>query len=123
MKGIGTDIVARKRIHDLWQQYGQKFAQRILSEDELKVFANHKEPEAYLAKRFAAKEAIAKAVGTGIGQSISFQDISVMNNAKGKPEVVLNHKANLFVTQLGITQFHISLSDETDYALAFVLVE
>jgi len=119
--GIGTDLVHVPRIEKLLEKNPKSFAKRILSEDELAIFED-KDKTAFLAKRFAAKEAIAKALGTGIGSFISFTDISILNDDKGRPLVTYSHKVQNKLDTMGIISTHISLSDEREYALAFVTI-
>ena len=117
--GIGTDIVQKSRINVLWERFGNKFVQRILAPQEQAIFFKSNQKIAFLAKRFAAKEAVAKALGTGIGTALAFNEISVTNLPNGKPHVVLLGKAkNILDTK----SLMISLSDEKDYALAFVII-
>lgn len=119
--GIGTDMVTIKRIEKLHAEFGQKFAKRILSVKELSHYEKHASPNLFLAKRFAAKEAITKALGTGIGQHIGFHDISVLNYQSGQPFVDFSPKGQQFIKDNKISAVHISLSDEGDYALAFAV--
>lgn len=122
--GIGTDMVAKSRIKGLIERFPEKFAARILSEDELKYLKLNKQTTVdYLAKRFAGKEAVAKALGTGIGEKVAFNEISITNLPSGKPQVTLLGKAQTLITELNIKALHISLSDEKDFALAFAVVE
>ncbi len=118
--GIGTDLVSVNRISDLYKKSGDKFAYKILSEKEIslkKISIN------YLAKRFAGKEAIVKALGSGIGKEISFNDISILNNKNGAPFVKISEKSKSYKF-LKYKKIHISLSDEKKgYALAFVVIE
>ncbi len=119
--GIGTDIVRIERIAHSLTRLGEKFAHRILTPNELETW--QKRPSAaWLAKRFAAKEAVAKAFGTGIGR-LSFQHIEVKNNKLGAPELVLHGYGQELQQQQGIRHLHISLSDEQDNAVAFVVFE
>lgn len=119
--GIGTDLVQQSRINELFLRFGRKFVQRILSETELAFFDQTRQRQAYLAKRFAAKEAIAKALGVGFGQFLTFKEISVVNSASGKPEVIFLGKSKEFADKLNVAEVMISLSDEKDYALAFAV--
>jgi len=119
--GVGTDIVEITRIQKLYEQYGDRFVQRILSSAEQELFALHHYSSAFLAKRFAGKEAVAKALGTGIGESLAFTEISIINESNGKPIVVLEGKAKNRLKELLISELSISLSDEKHYALAFVI--
>lgn len=118
--GIGTDIVHIKRMRDSLDKYGDKFARRILTEREFREYANKQNKAAYLAKRFAAKEATAKAMGTGFSNGLSLHHIGVKNDEAGKPELELLDLAKTFLQDNKIKQMHLSLADEKDYAVAFV---
>ena len=120
--GIGTDIIQIDRIRNSIDRYGVSFAKRILHPNELTVFMDRNDDIAYLAKRFAAKEALAKALGTGIAQGVSFTDIETRNNAQGKPELFLHGKTQDKADQLGVRKSHLSLSDEKEYAVAYVVL-
>jgi holo-[acyl-carrier protein] synthase len=117
--GVGTDIISIERIEYAVEAFGTKFMQRILTLNErnyLIEIHNDENKIAYLAKRFAAKEAISKALGTGIGESLSFQDIEISNNALGKPIVS--------VAKFPDINIHLSLSDEKEgFAIAFAVAE
>ena len=121
--GIGTDIVEVKRIRNVDSL--EKFADKILSLDELEVFKSQIDEKkvTFLAKQFAAKEAVSKALGTGIGKDIRFNQIEILRNSDGKP--YLNHDGIIttILNDLGITKTHVSLSDEKKYVLAFVILE
>lgn len=119
---IGTDIVEIHRIAEALERQGDKFVQRILTESEIAEYQLRGHSVSYLAKRFAAKEAIAKALGTGIGRGISFQQMVVSNNAEGAPQVELQAKAAERLKQLGGSKVLLSLSDEKSYALAYVAI-
>lgn len=121
--GIGTDIVKVPRIKRLIKKRGDSFAERILHKNELVIFKEHKIAANYLAKRFAAKEALSKALGTGIAKGISFEDIEVINNDDGKPYLILHGKALEIANKLGVKNTFISLSDEKKYAIAYVILE
>jgi len=121
--GIGTDLVAQSRIQRLLERFGNRFIQRILSKEEQTLFEKNAHPAAFLARRFAAKEAVAKALGTGIGEMLSFNQISIINLANGKPQVQFIGKAQDFVRTLGEIEVMISLSDEKHYALAVSIVK
>ena len=121
--GIGTDIVEVERIRKLDSL--EKFADKILSLNELEVFKSQIDEKqvTFLAKQFAAKEAVSKALGTGIVKDIRFNQIEILRNSDGKP--YLNHDGMIttIFNDLGITKTHVSLSDEKKYALAFVILE
>jgi len=119
---IGTDIVEIKRIADALERQGDKFVQRILTESEIAEYRGRGNSVDFLAKRFAAKEAIAKALGTGIGRGISFQHMVISNNAEGTPLVELQENAAERLKQLGGNKVLLSLSDEKNYALAYVAI-
>jgi holo-[acyl-carrier protein] synthase len=121
IKGIGTDIVDKNRIANLLDQHGERFVKRILSEQEQQVFAELGDPVAYLARRFAAKEAVAKAFGTGIGK-LAFNEICIMNLSSGKPVVNFIGESAKVVATIPYQDVMISLSDEKHYAVAFVIV-
>jgi len=118
--GIGTDIVSISRMKALLEKQGDKIAQRILSEAEFEGFKQAIIPAAFLAKRFAAKEAAAKALGTGFRDGLSLKHISVQNNQLGRPELIFEHRAAVLLSELRIGRSFISLSDEDHYAIAYV---
>ncbi len=120
--GIGTDIVQIKRVSASLERLGDAFAKRILTESEYIVFKDSSRPAAFLAKRFAAKEAASKALGTGIGK-VSFQHLEISNDPVGAPMLTLSGYAAELQQQKGINRLHISLSDEKDAAIAFVVLE
>ncbi len=118
--GIGTDIVDVDRIQQGIDRHGERYAMRILSDDELSEFQSSARPAHFLAKRFAAKEAVAKALGTGFRDGLSLRHISVGHESNGKPIVQLTGRAAQIAEQLGVGESHLSLSDELRYAVAFV---
>lgn len=118
--GIGTDIVHIERMRKNLEKYGDKFAQRILTDAELDEFTEKNDKAAFLAKRFAAKEATAKAMGTGFSQGLSLHHIGVGHDAAGKPVLDFLDVAEIFMSDNKIKQAHLSLADERDYAVAFV---
>ncbi|QMT32782.1 holo-ACP synthase [Conchiformibius steedae DSM 2580] len=127
--GIGTDILAVKRIETLYKKYGEALPRRILSRIEALEFAdkfspkNRDEAVRFLAKRFAAKEAFAKAVGTGIREPVGFHGISVSHNEAGKPEFVCEEALKQWLVAKNIVKIHLSLSDEARYVSAFAVAE
>jgi holo-[acyl-carrier protein] synthase len=118
--GIGTDIVRISRIQKSLDRYGERFARRILAGQELADFQRTVYPARFLARRFAAKEAVVKAYGTGFTRGITFQDIVVSHDAAGKPLLVLSGRALELQQEMGIGEKFISISDEQEYAVAFV---
>jgi len=118
--GIGTDIVRISRIQQGLDRYGERFARRILAGPELDDFQRTPHPARFLARRFAAKEAVVKAYGTGFTQGMTFQDIVVSHDAAGKPLLLLSGRALELQQEMGIGEKFISISDEQEYAVAFV---
>ena len=121
--GIGTDIAALDRIATLHERYGERFAQRILSQDEMKEFFQHAQPARLLMKRFVAKEAFAKAVGTGLRFPVSMPQITVTHDDLGKPGFEFSLQLSDYIELIGVTKHHLSISDERDSAVAFVILE
>lgn len=118
--GIGTDIVQVARIQKNLDLHGERFAKRILTEDEFSEFLQKAFQASFLAKRFAAKEATAKAMGTGFSHGLSLRHIGITHDDKGKPILTFSGIAEQFISDNKITAQHVSLSDEKDYAVAFV---
>lgn len=121
MHGIGTDMVEIARIAALYERYGDRFVKRILSSSEQVIFHQQHQSVAFLAKRFAGKEAVAKALGTGIGAQVPFTEISITNEQNGKPFVTLEGSAKTLLSEFNLHEILISLSDEKSYALAFAV--
>lgn len=120
--GLGTDIVEIARIAKQLNK-SQRLAERVLTPTELSTFIHHKFPERFLAKRFAAKEAAVKALGTGIGNGVSFQDVEVVNLSSGQPTLVFSGEFANLCGLRGINSSFISISDEQRYAMASVVLE
>ena len=120
---IGTDIVYIPRIEKIYLKYQTRFINRILHQDEQTIFYKKNNSLNYLAKRYAAKEAIAKALGTGVSKGIRFTDFIILNIDDGQPKVYLVGKAAEFAKGMKINNWCISLSDEKKYALAFVIAQ
>lgn len=121
--GIGTDIVSYKRIEEMHARYGDKFARRILSDAELAEYANHLQQARFLMKRFAAKEAFAKAIGTGLRHPVSMKEITIIHDELGKPGCALSLQLFDYINNFGAGRIHLSISDEHDHAVAFVVIE
>lgn len=125
--GIGNDIVSVNRIKRLLEKNQKAFLQKILSGREIEVFssANPNNVAGYIANRFAAKEAFSKAIGTGIGKIVSFKDIEVLKTSKGRPYFECSAKMKeFFKKNYGeYVKVHLSMSNEIDYAQAFVVIE
>lgn len=121
--GIGTDIVTVARIEAASVRHGPAFAERILSKQELLEYASQANPARFLSKRFAAKEAFAKATGHGLRHPVSLQRITVSHDELGKPIFVFDAELAEHLERLGIVRHHLSISDERDTAVAFVILE
>jgi len=121
--GIGTDIVEFSRIELIWQRHGQRLAERLLTAGELLEFHSHIHPARFLAKRFAAKEAFAKAVGSGLRHPVSLHRISVTHDGLGKPVLQFDTLLRNYLAQLGVAAHHLSISDERNTIVAFVVLE
>lgn len=121
--GIGTDIVRVARMQQDLERFGTRFAERILTDNELQEFSISPRPAHFLARRFAAKEAAAKALGTGFSHGLALRHIGVIHDDAGKPLLEFTDAALFFIRERGITTAHISLSDEEDHAVAFVTLE
>jgi holo-[acyl-carrier protein] synthase len=120
--GIGTDIVDIRRIAKMSDSAQQRLAVRILTSNEYQHYLTLKQPERFLAKRWAGKEAAAKALGTGIANGVSFQHFNIVSLASGQPTLELSLQALTLAEALGANTWHISLSDEIKYATAFVVL-
>jgi holo-[acyl-carrier protein] synthase len=121
--GVGTDVVEIARIEQALGRFGDRFAKRILCEPELKRFAAHRQPAAYLAKRFAAKEAFTKALGTGIHAPANWHGVWVRNLPSGKPVLEFSDPLKQMLSNRGIGSSHLSLTDERGVAMATVILE
>ena len=121
--GTGIDIIEVERIAASFEKYGERFVNRILVAEEIKYCLAHRKPAPFLAVRFAAKEAISKAFGTGIGAQIGWQDMEIRKKESGEPYVVLHGKgAELFAAR-GAKTLHITLSHTQHYATAMAILE
>ena len=118
--GIGTDLVQVARMQENIERHGEKFARRILTRHELDEYRIHQQPAHFMAKRFAAKEATAKAMGIGFSNGLSLRHIGVSHDDKGKPYIEYSGRGRELRDLLGISCSHVSLADERDYAIAFV---
>jgi holo-[acyl-carrier protein] synthase len=121
--GVGTDVVEIARIEHALRRFGERFARRILCEPELKRFQGHRLPANYLAKRFAAKEAFTKALGTGIHAPANWHGVWVRNLPSGKPVLEYSDALKKLLSERKITSSHVSLTDERGVAMATVILE
>lgn len=121
--GIGTDLVEPTRIARSLERYGERFARRILTDSEWLEYRCSSKPVNFLANRFAAKEAFAKAVGTGLRQPVNLSHISVTHDALGKPCFEFHPDLDQFIRNKGIINHFLSISDELNLTCAFVVLE
>jgi len=121
--GIGTDIVDYARFESMYTRYGERLADRVLSERELPEFRTHPQPARFIAKRFAAKEAFAKAVGCGLRDPVSLRRIGITHDGQGKPLLRFDETLHAHLAQLGVDGHHLSISDEQHFIVAFVVLE
>ncbi|NRA74022.1 MAG: holo-ACP synthase [Rickettsiales bacterium] len=126
--GIGIDLVKVDRIKKLYFHHKDKFVLKILSSSEIEEIKNMRSEDyiiQYLAKRFAAKEALVKAIGTGFAKEVIICDIAIKNDKRGKPYYHLSNKLDLFIKKLFKTEYslHLSISDDKENAIATALIE
>lgn len=121
--GIGTDIVRIDRVAAVYARFGARFTARLLLDEEAAEFARTRNRDRFLAMRFAGKEAIVKAMGTGFRHGIWIRDVGIRHNRWGRPEVIFSPRARELCDRLGIGVAHVSLSDEGGMAQAFAVAE
>lgn len=125
--GIGTDIIQISRIEDALARHGDRFAEKVLGPQELEKYRHRKAKVAvrglrFLATRFAAKEAFSKAIGLGLRMPMTWRALQTLNDPSGKPVVVASGALQEFMEQNKLSA-QVSITDEADYAIAFVIVE
>src|SRR5258708_25058011 len=121
--GIGIDIIEVSRIHASYDRFGERFLNRILHLNEISYCLSHKEPAPFLAARFAAKEAISKAFGTGIGAQLGWQDMEVGRRESGEPFVILHGSGKKLLADRNARVVLISLSHTQQHAAAVAILE
>jgi holo-[acyl-carrier protein] synthase len=121
--GIGTDVCSIERIEKTLERFGERFVNRILTADERVRYDKTKAKANHLAKRFAAKEAFSKAIGTGIHAPFTWKSITVGRDPKGKPLVLPDGKMQKYLDKRGVKSAHLSLTDDAGVAVAFVVLE
>ena len=121
--GIGTDILQQDRVAGVYERFGSHFVDRLLLADEKRLFAYTKSPVRFLAMRFAAKEAIVKAMGTGFSNGMWIRDSGVMPDRLGKPEIIFSARGARKCAELGIAGGHLTLTDEAGLIVAVAVLE
>lgn len=121
--GIGTDLVMIERIALSLTRYGEQFADRLLAPSEHGDFLASRNPARFLSKCFAAKEALAKAAGTGLRHPVGLRSIAIAHTALGQPELRFSAELDSWLKARGIGRAHLSISDEQHYAMAYVILE
>jgi len=121
--GVGTDIVETDRMRELLKRHGEAFMRRILTDAEIKEASSRRDPVPFISGRWAAKEAISKALGCGIGQHCAWTDLEITPDGKGKPEAVLSGSAKETADGLGVKKVMLSISHERGHAVATALLE
>lgn len=121
--GIGTDLVQIERVRRALERHGERFAERVLTPGEMARWRAHGDPGGHLARRWAVKEAAAKALGTGIGAALAFHDLTVERTSAGAPVLQVAGRGAETARILGVARWHVSISDDGAYALAFVMAE
>jgi holo-[acyl-carrier protein] synthase len=121
--GVGTDMVEVSRVARLWERYGERFAKRILMPEEMALFQHTSQPVRFLAMRFAAKEAVVKALGTGFRHGIWVRDTGSVPDPRGRPLVIFSERGRKVCQRLGAGRAHVSLTDEAGMVLAFAVME
>ena len=120
--GIGTVILRVERVADAYERFGRRFAERLLMPQELVAFEDHKRPTRFLAMRFAAKEAIVKALGTGFAHGVWVRDVGFMPDRWGRPEIVFSPRGRQVADSLGAGDGHLSLTDEAGLVVAVAVL-
>jgi holo-[acyl-carrier protein] synthase len=120
--GIGVDVLEAKRISKTLERFGSHFTERLLMPAELAQLAHTQRPERFIAMRFAAKEAIVKAMGTGFAHGVWIRDVGVVQNKWGKPEVVYSERGEGVRRELGVGEGHVTLTDEAGLIVAVAVL-
>lgn len=121
--GIGVDLVKVARLQSGLARFGEHYADRLLAPEEHQDFFAAADPARFLAKRFAAKEAFAKAAGTGLRHPLQLRNLAVAHTPLGQPGLRFHHELQTWLHQHGITGHHLSISDEQEYVIAYVVLE
>lgn len=120
--GVGTDIVQIQRIEDAWARFGEHFASRLLLDEEQVLFEKTKRPVRFLAMRFAIKESVVKAMGTGFANGMWIRDVGMIPNKLGQPQIIYSERGRAMCHRLGIGDGHVSVTDEAGLVVAMAVL-
>ncbi len=120
--GIGTDVVQVARVQAIFERHGEHFVRRLLMPEEETAFRSDRRPVRFLAMRFAAKEAIVKALGTGFAHGVWIRDVGIVANAWGRPEVIWSERGRTLRDRLGAGEGHVTLTDEAGLVVAVAVL-
>jgi holo-[acyl-carrier protein] synthase len=120
--GVGTDIVQVSRIETVWQRFGERFSERLLLDEERELFAVSEHPVRFLSMRFAIKEAVVKAMGTGFAHGMWVRDVGMVPNDWGQPQIIYSARGRRMCERLGIGGGHVSVTDEAGLVLAVAVL-
>jgi holo-[acyl-carrier protein] synthase len=123
IQGIGIDLVENERIEKIITKWGEKFLERVFSEEEIKYCGRHIQASIHYGARFAAKEAFLKALGIGLGMGVKLREIEVVHDNSGKPDLSLRDGAHAQIEEREIRKIHLSLTHTKRYATAIVVLE
>jgi holo-[acyl-carrier protein] synthase len=121
--GVGVDIIELERVQATCDRFGERFARRILMDEEMELFHSSSRPVRFLAMRFAGKEAVVKAMGTGFAHGVWLRDVGISNNDWGRPLIIWSPRGRRVCDRLGIGDGHVSLTDDAGLVMAFAVVE
>jgi holo-[acyl-carrier protein] synthase len=121
--GIGTDILRIDRVASTYKRFGQRFADRLLLPEEMDLFAHSKNKVRFLTMRFAAKEAIVKALGTGFANGMWIRDTGTLPDKFGRPEIIFSARGQQKCNELGVAGGHLTLTDEAGLVVAVAVLE
>jgi holo-[acyl-carrier protein] synthase len=120
--GIGTDVVRLDRVEATLERFGEHFVQRLLLPEEEVQYRRHRRKARFLAMRFAGKEAVVKAMGTGFRNGMWIRDVGIVQDPRGKPGIVYSARGRALCAQMGIGEGHVSLTDEAGLVVAFAVL-
>lgn len=120
--GVGTDIVQIQRIEDAWARFGEHFALRLLLDEEQNLFEKTQRPVRFLAMRFAIKESVVKAMGTGFANGMWIRDVGMIPNKLGQPQIIYSERGRAMCHRLGIGDGHVSVTDEAGLVVAMAVL-